>query len=115
MRRANQRATSCSVVSSNPRLDVADISYSEYLAYLSQKKRADERTRTADLLITSALSCFHRCFQRFQKPLTEAMFTCSAFLDVPGRSLRLLSRLLSDRSVRLLPLGDGETSSGVGT
>jgi hypothetical protein len=37
---------------------------------ICQKKRADERTRTADLLITSVLSRIHCCFQMFQKSLT---------------------------------------------
>jgi hypothetical protein len=36
----------------------------------AEQGRADERTRTANLLITSELSYFHRCFQMFQKPLT---------------------------------------------
>src|SRR5215207_6388179 len=35
-----------------------------------KERRADERTRTTFLLITVALSCFHRCFQMFQKSLT---------------------------------------------
>ena len=60
------------------------------------KKRADERTRTADLLITSELSRLHRCFQVFQKPPTSAVFTFCAFLDVPWCSPGLLSRLLSN-------------------
>ncbi len=34
--------------------------------YLKKEQRADERTRIADLLITSALSRLHRCFQVFQ-------------------------------------------------
>ena len=42
----------------------------EFCAYLSRLGRADERTRTADLPITSDPSCFHRYFQRFQKSLT---------------------------------------------
>src|SRR5215213_11200122 len=39
-----------------------------------------------------------------QKPLAQAILTCCAFLDVPRRSLRLRSRLLSVGSARLLPL-----------
>jgi len=41
------------VVSKSPQRWSRDILYSEYLAYLSENKRADERTRTAFLLITS--------------------------------------------------------------
>ncbi len=36
------------------------------------------------------------------------MLTCSVFLDVPRRSLRLLLRLLSESSVSLLHLGNSE-------
>jgi hypothetical protein len=34
-----------------------ELPYPEYPAYLSRVWRADERTRTADLLITSLLAC----------------------------------------------------------
>jgi hypothetical protein len=51
----------------------SDSSFLSFITFHSQTEariRADERTRTADLLIMSALSYFHRCFQTFHKPLT---------------------------------------------
>ena len=41
--------------SNSPRIISWGLRYAEYSAYISQKWRADERTRTADLLITSEL------------------------------------------------------------
>ncbi len=43
------------MVSESPRCDAEGINLADYSAYLSQLERADERTRTADLLITSEL------------------------------------------------------------
>ena len=47
--------STCSVVSKGPRLVTEGSLYSAYSAYLIRSRRADERTRTADLLITSEL------------------------------------------------------------
>jgi hypothetical protein len=46
-----------SVASKRSRRWTGDFSHSEYSAYLWAEKRADKRTRTADLLITSDNSC----------------------------------------------------------
>ena len=67
-----------------------------YRLTYTENERADERTRTAGLLITSALSRFHRRFQRFQKALTQTSCTYRTFPDRSQRSLGLLSRLLSN-------------------
>jgi hypothetical protein len=50
----------------------------EYPAYLRQKQRADERTRTADLLITSDNSCVAGVCTRLQFPHTQADFLSPA-------------------------------------
>jgi hypothetical protein len=49
------------VVSKSPQLVPEGFLYSEYRAWISQFGRADERTRTAHLLITSALFNRRRC------------------------------------------------------
>jgi len=60
-----------------------------------KKRGADERTRTPDLLITSALSYVYRCFSEFQDPHTEGKLANMGVPCISRRSLRLPSRLLS--------------------
>src|SRR5215207_1679108 len=83
------------VASPSPRYRTGHFTLSAHPTHASRCERADERTRTADLLITSALSLVRSCFQSVQESLAEAAFGYSTFLEIPRCLLRLLSRLLS--------------------
>jgi len=62
------------VVSESPRCDAEGINLADYSAYLSQLVRADERTRTADLLITSVRSVVAERCTALQIPHRKRVF-----------------------------------------